>query len=199
MTDTATTDQENSWIRGEWMQTFTGRQFFPFDPKPEEIDPIDVAHALSLLCRYGGHVRRFYSVAEHCVHVSRAVHPDVALAALLHDAPEAYLGDVVRPLKRELLRGPYGMAEAKVEAAIALRFGLWDGRGLAPLMDAEVKDADNRILLDERAALLGTSPAPWVVEDLEPLGVDVVGWYPEEAEAHYLRRLRELAGDRFTP
>lgn len=56
--------------RGDWMQTYTGRRFYPLDPRPDEIDPEDIAHALSLLCRYGGHVDRFYSVAEHCVLMS---------------------------------------------------------------------------------------------------------------------------------
>lgn len=55
---------------GDWMQTFTGRQFWPMDPRPEDLDILDIAHALSLLCRFGGHCQRFYSVAEHSVHVS---------------------------------------------------------------------------------------------------------------------------------
>ena len=63
---------EPSWARGSWMQTFTGRQFFPLDPHPNDVDPVDIAHALSLICRYGGHTRRFYSVAEHCVLLSYA-------------------------------------------------------------------------------------------------------------------------------
>jgi hypothetical protein len=86
--------------RGDWMQTFTGRAFYPLDPRPEDIDPVDIAHALSLICRYGGHSSRFYSVAEHCVLMSHAVAPEHALWALLHDATEAYLGDMIRPLKR---------------------------------------------------------------------------------------------------
>jgi hypothetical protein len=96
------TDQSlgtRGWHRGGWMQTFTGRQFFPMDPRPEEVDPTDIAHALSLLCRYNGHVDRFYSVAEHCVHLSYVVPPEHALWALLHDATEAYVGDMISPLK----------------------------------------------------------------------------------------------------
>lgn len=66
-------DTQEAWSRGDWMQTYTGRRFYPLDPRSDEIDPADIAHALSLLCRYGGHVDRFYSVAEHCVLMSEWV------------------------------------------------------------------------------------------------------------------------------
>ncbi len=180
----------SDWGRGSWMQTFTGRQFFPLDPRAEEIDPVDIAHALSLICRYGGHTRRFYSVAEHCWLMSYAVAPEHALWALLHDATEAYVGDMVRPLKHHLPE--YQAAEARVWAAIALRFGLRELDALPPAMPAEVKEADNRILLDERAALLTAPPAAWQQDDLEPLGVDVRGVSPEIAEWRYKTRLTEL-------
>lgn len=175
--------------RGDWMQTFTGRQFWPMDPRPDEVDPSDIAHALSMLCRYNGHVDRFYSVAEHCVLMSEAVAPEHALWALLHDATEAYVGDMVRPLKRHM--PDYVAAEDRVMAVIGERFGLTGS------MPAEVKDADNRILLTERAALLSTPPAPWGLEHLEPLPVHVVGWDPFYAEARYLDRLYELGA--YTP
>lgn len=174
----------NEWRRGDWMQTFTGRQFWPLDARVEDIDPVDVAHALSLICRYGGHVRRFYSVAEHCVLMSRAVAPEHALWALLHDATEAYVGDMVRPLKRQMPE--YVAAEDRLMLVIADRFGIPSG------MPEEVKDADNRILLTERAALLAHAPAPWAQDQLRPLDVEVTGWLPGQAEAEYLTRLREL-------
>ncbi|MDO4254358.1 MAG: hypothetical protein Q4C81_04310 [Kocuria sp.] len=88
-----------SWQRGNWMQTYTGRRFYPLDSRPEDVDVVDVAHALSMQCRYNGHVRLFMSVAEHCVLVSRLVPSEHALWGLLHDATEAYVGDMVRPLK----------------------------------------------------------------------------------------------------
>lgn len=176
--------------RGNWMQTFTGRQFYPLAPYPEDVDPRDIAHALSLICRYGGHAERFYSVAEHCVLMSYAVAPENALWALLHDATEAYVGDMVRPLKQHMPQ--YQMAETKVELAILQRFGLWGGAGLPPLMPAEVKAADSRILLDERAALFDGIPAPWAIEHLTPLGVFVEGWSPVDAERCYADRLAAL-------
>lgn len=173
------------WLRGDWMQTYTGKRFYPLDPRPDEIDPADIAHALSLLCRYGGHVDRFYSVAEHCVLMSRAVAPEHALAALLHDATEAYVCDVPRPLKRQL--AGYAEIEQRVWWAIAVRFGL------DLELPADVKDADNRILINERAALMPRAEQWWVdTAGLEPLVVEIQGWDPRKAELLYLGRLREL-------
>jgi hypothetical protein len=170
--------------RGDWMQTFTGRAFYPMDPQTEDIDTRDIAHALSLLCRYGGHVTHFYSVAEHCVLMSESVAPKNALWALLHDATEAYLVDVPRPLKSSLPE--YRRIEDGLAAVIAERFGL------DPACPAEVKAADARILLDERDALMARSPQPWAVDHLAPLGISVRCWSPEESEKRYLARLREL-------
>lgn len=172
------------WLRGDWMQTHTGRRFYPLTPRPAEVDPEDVAHALSLLCRYGGHVERFYSVAEHCVLMSEAVAPENALAALLHDATEAYVVDVPRPLKRQL--PGYRAIEEGVWTAIAYRF-----RVDLTLPD-DVKEADNRILLTERAALMPRAER-WAVDDeCDPLPVVITGWSPVEAEQRYIARLAEL-------
>ena len=180
-----TTDRiERGWTRGDWMQTFTGRQFYPLDPRPDEIDPADIGHALSLLCRYGGHVDRFYSVAEHCVLMSKSVAPEHALAALLHDATEAYVVDVPRPLKRYL--DGYREIEAAVWGAICVRFHV------AGDLPKEVKDADDRILLTERNALMSRTRHAWAQESLDPLDVVITGWSPPEAERRYLNRLTAL-------
>lgn len=181
----------NGWHRGNWMQTVTGRQFYPLDPRTEDIDPADIAHALSLLCRYNGHVDRFYSVAEHCVLLSQAVSPGNALWALLHDATEAYIGDMVRPLKRHI--GQYQMIEARLMFVIAERFSL-PGTGLMKgAIPDEVKEADSRILLDERTALMSATRHAWEVDGLTPLGVVVHGWQPDQAEREYLSRFAVLA------
>lgn len=168
------------------MQTFTGRAFYPLSAMPDDVDPLDIAHALALTCRYGGHVRRFYSVAEHCVLMSRAVAPEFALWALLHDATEAYVGDMVRPLKR--MMPTYREVEDRLMVVICDRFAL-DHK-----FPAEVHDADSRILLDERASMLGPLPKPWGtdLEAMQPLGVAVEGWSPDDAEWRYLDRLTEL-------
>lgn len=172
--------------RGDWMQTYTGKAFWPLDPRPEEVDPLDIARALSMICRYGGHTSRFYSVAEHCVLMSEAVAPEHALWALLHDATEAYVGDMIRPLKR--MMPAYAQAEDALMAVICHRFGL------DPVCPAEVKDADNRILVNERKALMVTPPPhPWAaIEDLEPLPVTIHGWSPSQASGVYYARLYDL-------
>lgn len=173
--------------RDGWVQTFTGRAFYPLDPQPADVDPADIAHALSLLCRYNGAVRSFYSVAEHCVLLSYAVPAEHALWALLHDATEAYMADLVRPLKAHM--PAYVAVEDALMRVVCDRFGLPHG------MPAEVADADYRILLNERAALMAAPPQSWgPVEDMAPLGVSVEGWSPAEAERRYLDRLAELTG-----
>ena len=171
--------------RGDWMQTYTGRKFWPLDPREEDIDPADIAHALSLICRFGGHARRFYSVAEHCVLLSYAVAPEHALWALLHDAAEAYVGDMVRPLKRSMPW--FREAEGRILAEIVGRFDLqprW--------MPHAVIDADNRILHSERVALLRPTADHWPTDDLEPLPVQVTGWLPAVAAKAWRDRLEEL-------
>jgi hypothetical protein len=135
------------------IQTFTGIFFDPFDPRPEDIRIVDIAHALSLQCRFSGHVRKRWSVAQHSLMVADLCQGKrLKLAALLHDASEAYLVDLPRPIKRAKGMEQYREIELDVEACIALRFGLDMG------MHPEVKKADNLMLWAEAEALLhGTS------------------------------------------
>ena len=95
-----------------WIQTYTGGKFHLLAPRQEEINIVDIAHALSMMCRFTGHVRRFYSVSEHSWHASYLVPKQDALWALLHDASEAYMADMNRPLKHFTAIGP---AYLKVE------------------------------------------------------------------------------------
>lgn len=169
----------------DWMQTYTGQAFDPLHPDPKKINIADIAHALSMNCRYAGHVNRFYSVAEHCIHVSRVVPPEHALWALLHDATEAYIADLVRPVKHRMPE--YQEVERNLMWAICKRFNL------PHLTPTAVKDADLRIVVDEKAALLGPEPATWgAIDGVEPLGVAIQAWLPFEAEAHYLARFSQL-------
>lgn len=113
--------------RGPFVHTWTGSKFYLLDPRPEEVFIEDIAHALSLQCRFNGHISEHYSVAEHSIMVADIVaeeskDPQLILTALLHDAAETYLGDVVSPLKK-LLPG-YMEFEKSVEACIAKRFSL---------------------------------------------------------------------------
>lgn len=163
---------------GDWMQTSSGRQFWPLDPRPEEIHIEDIAHALGMLCRYGGQCLRFYSVAEHCVLMARAAPAEYKLAALLHDASEAYLSDVIRPIKPHLSN--YLEIEARLERAIAERFGLtWP-------MPAEVKRLDTAILADERDQAMAPPPVPWSQTTEPPLGVTLQFWTPKRAREVFM-------------
>lgn len=117
--------------------TFTRRTVDLCAPHSADIDVRDIAHALSIINRFGGHTSEPYSVAAHSCHVSRLVNPRWALHALLHDAARAYLGDVVRPLKQ--LIPSYQEIEARFDACIAARFGLtWCDESLLAVKRADV-------------------------------------------------------------
>lgn len=176
---------------GQWLQTFTGRKFWPLDPRPEDVCIEDVAHALAHQCRYAGHCARFYSVAEHSVLVMRFASPENRLAALLHDAAEAYLCDIPRPLKKQL--PGYVEAEHRAEIAIAQAFGIshqW------PWPD-EVKEIDNRILADERRLLMARTDvdnATWGAHWPE-LGLRELSCWPAGyAETVFLSEFRKITG-----
>lgn len=169
------------------MQTFTGRQFWPMDPRADEIHIEDIAHSLSMQCRYAGHSILFYSVAEHCVLLARAASYHNQLWALLHDAAEAYLVDVPRPVKPYLLG--YAETEANVMVEVCERFGL------PFLMPAEVKTMDGMILRDEAHQNMAPCVVPWGFPEPEPLGVKLQFWTPAQAEAEFLREFYSLTGD----
>lgn len=129
------------------IETGSGIQLNLLDPRPQDIVIEDIAAALSKLCRYTGHCPRHYSVAEHSLMVAidsdiTTCHPLVQLEALLHDAAEAYVGDVAAPLKT-LLGDTYRVIEARVDSAIRHRFGL------PAAMSKEVHVADMRVALAE--------------------------------------------------
>ena len=185
------TDSGQPERHGDFMQTYTGRKFWSLDPRPEEVFIEDIAHSLSLQCRYAGHCIKFLSVAEHSVLIARWLldHTDAqtALYGLLHDAPEAYVVDVPRPLKPFLAN--YKEAEAKVWAAIARRYRL------AVAMPEAVHEADGRIIADELVNLL---PMDWHSRHDDPLGVKLEYWSPEEAEVEFLAAfdaLTAMAGE----
>lgn len=185
-----------------WMQTYSGRRFYPLAPTADDIELADIAHGLAMTCRYGGHSRHFYSVAEHCVLVSKCVEewaigsglsPQLvrawALEGLLHDSAEAYIGDMIRPLKHQPEMLEFRKAEAAIERAVFQRFAI----NSSDQSSAAVKAIDDRILVDEIRSLM---PAPemygvWVGE-LAPLGVEISGWSPANAERAFMVRYREL-------
>jgi 5'-deoxynucleotidase YfbR-like HD superfamily hydrolase len=169
----------------------SGRWVNPFDPDPDQLDPDDIARALANQCRFGGHSRAFYSVAQHSVLVSRLVEErggdaEDVFAALMHDASEAYLGDMPHPLKH---RSPLGVAfkdaEEHLERAIRDRFAI---RADVP----EIKRADRALLATERRAF---SAETWdwpELEGVEPLELDLEAWPPDRAAAEFAARFAEL-------
>lgn len=149
------------------------------------IDDQDIAQALSRICRFGGHTRQFYSVAQHCVLASWFVPQEDALAALLHDAPEAYIGDMITPLKA-LLPG-YRAIEQRLWMAIAKRFGI------DPVLPESVKRVDLQLMATERRDLLPESSQAWpCLEGIEPLPYAIEPWSSDVAACAWQRRLSEL-------
>ena len=165
--------------------TFSGIRFWPLLPNPADILIADIAHALAHQCRFGGHASKFYSVAEHSVHVSRLCPAQDALWDLLHDASEAYLVDLPRPLKRLPEFAPYREAERRLQRAVAERFGL------APEQPASVMAADDTMLWIEAHSLLGSMPVE-AIRDTRPPFEITNPLLPVEAERLFLSRFREL-------
>ena len=138
------------------IKTYTGIMFDPLKPAPERMDIVDIAHALSMLCRANGHFRTFYSVGQHCVNCAReaearGLSKHVQLACLLHDASEAYLSDVTRPVKQELPK--YLQIEAPLQEAI------WHKYLGTPLTEEETGQVfaiDDAMLYHEFVALMDT-------------------------------------------
>jgi len=169
--------------KGNWRQTFTGKQFWPFDPRPEDIDIRDIARSLALQCRFTGHIREFYSVAEHswlCSYYATGFE----LQGLLHDASEAYLGDVAKPI-RPFFTG-YAEAEDRIMHCIAEKFGFdWP-------MSAVVANADFRLLATEKRDLCAPEPASWGKLP-EPYEQKIVAYSWQHIEHLFLLRFKDLA------
>lgn len=173
--------------RGPWISTVTGRKFYYRDPTPDMVDIYDIACASSKICRYTGQIEEFYSVAEHSWFTSYLVPRPWALQALLHDATEAYVQDLARPLKR--LLPDYKEIEDRIWAlAIAPKFNL--PRIMSPI----VKKADMAMFAAEVPVL-----QPWVIGDPdydmgpEPAApVKLHLWEHKEARAMFTARYREL-------
>lgn len=177
---------ENQLQQEPWIQTFTGKQFFWRSPRVEDINIEDIAHALSMLCRFNGHCTQFYSVAEHSVHVSHKVPPGLELAGLLHDASEAYFSDLPSPVKRVL--PDVQEIEANLHRVICEKFGLAEED-----LDG-IKDADVRMLFTEKAVTMEPISIPWPGEtEHEPYpDVTLACWTPDEAKQKFLERFEEL-------
>lgn len=181
-------------ITDEYISVKSGTQFTFMNPQPEQIHIGDIAHSLGMQCRYNGHCSEFYSVAEHCFHIADWIYAKtqnkrLALEGLLHDASEAYLCDIPRPIK-PYLDPHYGNLENLIERAIARRFNLtlpWN---------AYVKEADSRIVLDEYKVLFEAElgPCTWTLPYDEPLKHVIQCWDPKTSKEKFLQLYYHLTG-----
>jgi 5'-deoxynucleotidase YfbR-like HD superfamily hydrolase len=180
------------------MSTYGGSFIDFLNPQVDSIKIEDIAHSLSLICRFNGHCDYFYSVAQHCVHVSYQLPFGMELQGLLHDAPEAYVGDVVGPLKGAMRMLPvellnhmsqFDIIEERWALAVGAAFEL-------ELVDlpAEVKEADARMLVTERRDIFAKCPLwPPRAEDAKPYDFKIAVWEPRQAEETFLQRFHELS------
>ncbi len=173
-----------------FIETYTGRRVDPFDVSPGDVHLPDVAAGLSHTCRFGGHCDHFYSVAHHSLNVSHELpraDPRLQLIGLLHDAAEAYLGDIPRPLKARLER--VQPAEERILDSV------WESLAIEPPTETEwerVMAADDRLLAFEANELL--EDASWAPSSPD-LGYDLGPESPATTREQYRTRATSLLAD----
>lgn len=177
---------------GSTIRLRSGHYFDLANPQPWQFCLRDIAGGLSKICRFGGQIDRFYSVAEHSVHCANQAIKDsapraVQVAALLHDASEAFIGDVVKPLKNML--PAYAAIEQRISAVVGTRYDLcvaestWDA----------VREIDHSMLIAERRALFSADKVVWSGEnEVRALDVQFYCWQPAAAEFQFMEFAREL-------
>ena len=175
-------------MTANWIQTYTGKAFDLLNPDPRQVHIDDIAHALSNICRFNGHSIAHYSVAQHSVLLADQLAADRASIyiqrwALLHDAAEAYCGDITRPLK-SLLPG-FAEIEGRIMDAICVRFGMDVN------MPTIVKEYDDRILADEYREVMGEGDVPWNLP-YESLGLTIDPWPCWKAKRAFLQKFIQL-------
>lgn len=171
-----------------YIETYGGTHFWFLDPTPDMIDIEDIAHALSMQCRYTGHIKHFYSVAEHSVHVSNLARKP--FDGLMHDASEAYITDIASPIKPHLSN--YKNLENTIMVAIARKYGFeWP-------VSPDTKDADAAQLKTEARHLLRSGGRDWLSHfpTSRVRGVVPHCWSPEQAKMKFLERFYELTEQR---
>ena len=167
-----------------WVETYNGGKLHLAEPRFDEITIEDIAHSLSLLCRFTGHCSKFYSVAQHSIYVSQILDDKDKLAGLLHDASETYTGDMNRPMK-SLFRA-FKPIENIIQDAIYRRFGIhrYD--------HTLIKRADNIMLATEARDLMKNSD-DWGLTE-EPLKGMLEPWDSSYAEIMFLSSWEEIRG-----
>lgn len=162
----------------------SGSYFDLTDPKSDQFTFGDIAGALAKICRFGGQINCFYSVAEHLLHCADQAQADglpleSQRAVMLHDAAEAFVGDMVKPLK--MLLPEYSEIESRVEAAIAAKFHIDFAREASA-----VSKIDREMLIAERRAFFSRDDVTWTGEnEVRRLNRKFLGWNPRLAEEHF--------------
>ena len=171
-------------IKGPTILLLSGEYFDLAEPEACAFQVSDIAHALGNICRFTGHTQRFYSVAEHSVLCSYMVPPEYAMAALMHDAAEAFIGDVSSPLKS--LLPDYKAVEHRVEQAV------WSRLGLPLTLPPSVKIADRRALAVEQRVCMGNGDE-WGTDEPTDEDCALIRFLsPEDARAAFLDRYHNL-------
>lgn len=176
-----------------WIQTYTNKKFFPLDPNPKDINIEDIAHSLSNKCRFSGHVDDYYSVAQHSVLVSRCSSKEDRLWGLLHDASEAYLVDMPKPLKVLPEFQWFVDVENKLQEIIVASFGL------DIIQPDSVHKADKELLLAEKRDLVKYRPVEeWQIrhDDIKPYPKKIIPMLPKEAEKFFLEEFLMLTSSK---
>lgn len=161
-----------------WIVTYSGKKFHPLAPRIEDLDIVDIAHALSNICRFTGHCRSFYSVAQHSVLAAQYAPDWLKLSMLLHDASEAYLCDVSRPVKHSPGMEAYRAAEQRLQMLVGRRYEV-------SFDDPLVHEIDNRMLMTERRDLMSSNHA-WSVTNKPPYPETITPMSPAQAEWEFL-------------
>jgi hypothetical protein len=181
-----------------YIRTYTGREFYPLEPRIEDIHIIDIAHALSNLCRFTGHTKHFYSVAQHSVYVSQFIsYPSEKMRkiyqryALLHDASEAYICDISRPLKSQDCFKGYLDYEEHLQNMIYRKFGLDIP---TEEIHQEIKESDNGMLdIEGNQLMKGWNEQKYGCPSFYRFNnFDIPYLSPEKAETEFLSRFIEV-------
>ena len=171
--------------RGAWLQTVTGGRFYPLDPQPAEVDIRDISHALSNIGRFNGHTKSFYSVAQHSCLVHDYMPKRLQKLGLLHDATEAYIGDMIRPLK--YYDNFFQEVEEGIHQAIYTRFGLTPSEEDNQML----KHYDNLLCAAEKRDLFPQSEF-WSGMPECGLVKTIRAWPPSYAKGQFMRRFNVL-------
>ena len=170
----------------QWIQTRSGKRLELERPRSADIDPVDIAYSLSKLCRFNGHTLEFYSVAQHSVLLSEQVSREAAFYGLMHDAAEAYIGDIATPLKTPEIKA----MEARIFGVICESLPLL--KMATSEIIAEVKEADLRMLATEKEQLMTPGQQFPQLEGVEPYPFEIVSWGGEVAARQFTARMIEL-------